>query len=181
MTELETDRSDPVFQDPLDTLADEHATLLGVLAEMERHAQRLPDGAPNVRFWRRALHFHAEFNDKLHHAREEALLFPALEAAGLSPGTGPTAMLRAEHERCRHWRARIEQALAADDRARLQASTFGFLEFERQHILKENQILFPLARQLLQPSAVAMLQSAFATLEDSLDMPLLRGVDASGW
>lgn len=181
MTELETDRSgEPAFRDPLDTLADEHATILGVLAEMERHAHRLPESAPNARFWRRALHFHAEFNDKLHHAREEALLFPALEAGGLSPGTGPTAMLRAEHERCRFWRSRIEQALTADDRARLQAATFGFLEFERQHILKENQILFPLARQLLRPTAVAMLQSAFATLEEGLDVPL-HGVDAAGW
>lgn len=162
----QTSFSDPADQQhPLSVLVAEHAVILGVLDSMERECLDLAEGKPlRSAFWRRALLFHSDFADGIHHDREELLLFPALEQAGLL-SNGPTAMLRQEHERGRAWRQRLGSAIAVGDALRVQAASAGFIDFQRQHIQKENQILFPLARQLLSPATVVELQIAFGEMD----------------
>lgn len=159
---------DPAAEDrqhPLSVLMAEHAVILGVLDSMERECLDLAAGKElRQAFWRRALAFHSDFADGLHHDREEKLLFPALERAGLG-SNGPTAMLRQEHERGRAWRQRLGSAINTGDALRVQAASAGFIDFQRQHIQKENLILFPLARQLLSPEVAAELRLAFQSLE----------------
>ncbi|MBM4060249.1 MAG: hypothetical protein FJ265_03995 [Planctomycetes bacterium] len=151
--------------DPIDVLLGEHRTILQVLDEVERESRRLEaTGVLRESFWQDLLRFCDEFDAGLHHQKEEHLLFPALEASGLSPTTGPTAVLRDEHLRSRFWRQRIEQALQQRDRARLLAAAGSFLDLNRAHVLKENQILFPLARRLLQPGDLARLHREFRLL-----------------
>lgn len=151
--------------DPIDMLLGEHRTILQVVDEVERESRRL-EAAAVIRdaFWQDLLHFADEFDGNLHHHKEERLLFPALERAGLSPQTGPTAVLRDEHLRIHFWRSRIEQALVARDRARLTAAAASYVDLVRSHVLKENQILFPLARKLLAPTALLVLRREFQLL-----------------
>lgn len=136
--------------DPIELLLAEHRTILQVLDEVDRERARLEaDGVLREVFWQDLLHFSDEFDGNLHHQKEEQLLFPALEAAGLSATSGPTAVLRDEHRRTAFWRQRLEHALAARDRLRLTTTAGSFVDLVRAHVLKENQIVFPLARQLL--------------------------------
>jgi hemerythrin-like domain-containing protein len=147
---------------PIDVLLGEHRTILRVLDEVERESRRVENGAPlRESFWRDLLHFCDEFDSNLHHHKEEQLLFPALERAGLSPCSGPTAVLRDEHLRSQFWRTRIEQAMVARDRARLTAASGSYLDLVRTHVLKENQILFPLARRLLSADELDSLHREF--------------------
>ena len=151
--------------DPIDVLLGEHNTILQVLDQVERESRRLEtQGLLRESFWDDLLHFADEFDKGLHHQKEEALLFPALEAAGLSPTTGPTAVLRDEHLRSNFWRQRIEQALRQRDRMRLSVSVASYLDLTRAHVLKENQILFPLARRLLRPDQLETLHREFRLL-----------------
>lgn len=147
---------------PIEVLLGEHRTILQVLDEVERERARL-DGGAALRevFWRDLLHFVDEFDQNLHHQKEELLLFPALEAAGLSATSGPTAVLRDEHRRSTFWRQRLEQALVARDRLRVGAAAASYVDLVRLHVLKENQILFPLARKLLSAEVLDRLQRDF--------------------
>lgn len=157
--------------DPLQILAEEHQVILGVLDDMERENARLDTGAPlRVEFWQRTLEFHEQFHERMHHQKEE-LLFPLIEGAetGIGKHHGPTAVLRSEHERGRAWLLRIRAAVEVGDRARLQAAVHGFLDFQRQHILKENQILFPLARRIVDPRSLAGLAQAFDAIDGCTD------------
>jgi hemerythrin-like domain-containing protein len=135
--------------DPIDVLLGEHRTILRVLDEVERECRRLEQEAMlREAFWQDLLRFCDDFDAGLHHQKEEQLLFPLLELQG--PGTaGPTAVLRDEHLRCQFWVRRIEQAMQQRDRNRLAAAASSYLDLGRAHILKENQILLPLARRLL--------------------------------
>jgi len=136
--------------DPIDVLLGEHRTILRVLDEVERECRRLEREAMlREAFWQDILRFSGEFDAGLHHQKEEQLLFPLLELNGLSSTTGPTAVLRDEHLRCQFWMRRIEQAVHQRDRNRLAAAASSYLDLVRSHILKENQILLPLARRLL--------------------------------
>lgn len=146
-------------------LLGEHRTILRIVDEVERECRRVESGSPlREPFWRDVLRFHDEFDQGLHHQKEEQLLFPALEQAGLSPDQGPTAVLRDEHGRIVFWRSRIELALVARDRTRLATTATSYLETLRTHVLKENQILFPLCRRLLDEATLDGLHREFLLL-----------------
>jgi hemerythrin-like domain-containing protein len=167
--------------DPIDVLLGEHRTILQVLDEVERESRRLEnDRVLREVFWRDLLRFADEFDAGLHHKKEEALLFPALERAGLSATSGPTAVLRDEHGRIQFARDRLESALQARDHLRLTTAVAAYVDRVRGHVMKENQILFPLARRLLQPSAIARLATAFAELEEGIDTAMGTDVDVPG-
>jgi hemerythrin-like domain-containing protein len=154
---------------PIDVLLGEHRTILQVLDEVDREARRLEANAPlREAFWQDVLHFCDEFDAGLHHQKEEHLLFPLLETNGLSSANGPTAVLRDEHLRSKFWRHRMDQALLRRDRSRLLASAASYLDLTRSHVLKENQILFPLARRLLSPEELDRLHREFRLLSADL-------------
>ncbi|MBL8726570.1 MAG: hemerythrin domain-containing protein [Planctomycetes bacterium] len=150
---------------PIDVLLGEHRTILRVLDEVDRECRNLEGNQPlREAFWQDVLRFCDEFDAGLHHQKEEDLLFPLLETNGLSAAAGPTAVLRDEHLRSKFWRSRMGQALAQRDRSRLLAAAASHVDLARSHILKENQILFPLARRLLAPGELEQLHRDFRLL-----------------
>ncbi len=95
-----------------------------------------------------------------HFAREEAVLFPAFEAASGMRGSGPTEVMRMEHAQIRSGFAALEAALG-DARAFLgQIDTLLILL--QQHNIKEEQVLYPMAERLLagEPALLARLREA---------------------
>lgn len=149
---------------PIEVLLGEHRTILQVLDEVDRESRRLETGQLREAFWSDLLRFLDEFDASLHHKKEEDLLFPALEAAGLSATHGPTAVLRDEHLRSKFWQQRIDQALRDRDRTRLCAAASSYLDLTRGHVMKENQILFPLAQRLLSVAELDRLHREFRLL-----------------
>ena len=51
--------------------------------------------------------------------------------------------------------------MVARDRARLSATAGSYLDLVRAHVLKENQILFPLARRLLSAGELESMHREF--------------------
>lgn len=106
-------------------------------------------------FLDRTLVFLARFADCRHHAKEEWHLFPALEARGLPHDAGPIACMLHEHSVAR---GHIRQANALLNRVRagdaqaweeLRSELAAYIVLIRNHIAKENQVLFVLADRLL--------------------------------
>jgi len=94
------------------------------------------------------------FRDELQHHMlgEETVLFAAFEAAtGIQ--SGPTAMMRQEHERMRALLEQIELALAARDADRIDGYVSTLLIMMQQHNLKEENILYPKCDAALADSA----------------------------
>jgi hemerythrin-like domain-containing protein len=91
-----------------------------------------------------------------HHQREEQALFPRMEKAGIE---GPPHMMRMEHEMLRSaTRALVEQMTSSDAAggdfvARLLRTAGGLVGLLREHIEKENQVLYPMALEALPPEA----------------------------
>ncbi len=156
---------------PTQMLEDEHVlieTVIAALATMVRRSRET--GNLEIEDAREAVGFFRDFADGAHHEKEEQYLFPAMEKAGLPASAGPTSVMREEHERGRtHIRA-MSAALDASppDLAAFQqhASSFGMLL--RDHIAKENQVLFPMAAQLLDPAAQGELALAFAAQDPAI-------------
>ena len=155
-----------------ETLKHEHVVIgqaLKVLAAMAgRVAADDPPPAPDLAA---LLEFFTAFADGCHHAKEETILFPALERAGLTHGRGPLAVMLDQHERGRQLVAALRAAqpdLAHDAgaRQRFAAAARDYVSLLDQHIAIENGVLFPGADRMLTPERDAEIAAAFDRHEE---------------
>lgn len=86
-----------------------------------------------------------------HFEREENILFPAFEA-GTGMHQGPTTVMRAEHVDIRDTMQGMLAALDRKDADAYLGLSETLLMLLRQHNLKEEQILYPMADQALAAS-----------------------------
>ncbi len=142
----------------VETLMQEHRVIERGLAVLEAMGRKLAAGEdlPLERV-EGLLDFFRDFADGCHHAKEEGSLFPALEARGVPRAGGPVGVMLAEHEEGRGYQRRLRQELGhlRADRAaqeRFAEAAAGYANLLRQHILKEDQVLFRMADQVLSPA-----------------------------
>jgi hemerythrin-like domain-containing protein len=148
-------------------LMEEHRVIERVLGALETATHRLRDGdlVPPAIFIQ-AAEFIKGFADGCHHRKEEGVLFPAMELAGVPSEGGPIGVMLAEHQEGRQLTSAMRAAaerLAADDadaRAELVRCALQYVDLLRQHIAKEDNVLFPMAEQVLQGPAQAEVSEA---------------------
>ena len=143
-------------RDITEALVTEHRLILRMLAVLERNAILTRQGSyQNYRFYLDAVDFIRHYADRFHHAKEEDVLFEALVANGMPRENSPVAAMLMEHERGRNYvRAMEAAAKAALDGATYMDATIAenalaYLEMLREHIAKEDDILYPLAERVI--------------------------------
>jgi hemerythrin-like domain-containing protein len=115
------------------------------------------------------------YADGLHHAKEENLLFPALESKGFSPVTGPVAVMLNEHETGRNFVRGIAENLESYKKGNISAkdeiyrNMSGYAELLTNHIAKENNILFRLADKALTDDEQDDLLVKFGIIENQAE------------
>ena len=155
-----------------DILMQEHEVILRVIGVLEIEAGRLAAGQ-EVRpsFFLDAADFIKGFADGCHHKKEEGVLFEAMTAAGLPAQGGPIGVMLAEHEQGRAFTRGMRDAanrLAVGDasaRTEVVTNARGYAALLRQHIQKENGILFPMADQVIPVSQQAQVADDFERVE----------------
>lgn len=154
---------------PTDVLYAEHRIIEGVLHVVDTLARTARAGEDvDLGDARDAIDFIINFADRCHHGKEEAELFPAMERCGLPREVGPTAVMRAEHD---EGRAHVQAMSAAVEANPFDAAAFArrggaFALLLRDHIVKEDQVLFPMAEQMLPPAAKDELQAVFQRVNE---------------
>jgi len=146
---------------PTETLKDEHQLILKVLDAAEQAASH-PETL-DLTTAEKMVDFLRNFADRCHHAKEQDLLFPAMAARGLPLDTGPIAVMLHEHDEGRdHVRAIfLELDEEEPDRALIARHLNEFATLLRGHISKEDDVLYPMADQLLSAADVECLQADF--------------------
>jgi len=153
------------FDKATDVLKQEHRAIEEVLDILERLATRAPR-AP-LQAWERTLDFIRNFADRCHHLKEEEIFFPALEGRGIPVAGGPIGMMKVEHEEGRaHVKAMMEALARAKgepdaSRTKLIQNALAYLRLLREHIRKEDEILFAMADEVLTPQDQRELLKAF--------------------
>lgn len=154
-------------------LSQEHRVIELVLACVDRIADdATAKGAIDAASARDALSFIRTFADGCHHGKEEERLFPAMERRGMPREAGPTAVMRYEHELGRGHVKAMDAALTAFEAgdasgvARFAKEAHGYVELLRDHIAKEDDILFPMADGMLDARAQEELLREFHHVEE---------------
>lgn len=86
------------------------------------------------------------FADKCHHGKEEGLMFPAMEKAGIPNENGPIGQMLIEHVEGRKYISQMTES-SENDMFKKDAfikAAMNYIILLRAHIDKENIILFPL-------------------------------------
>ena len=110
--------------------------------------------------------FIREFADACHHGKEEDILFRAMVEAGFPSEGGPIAVMLDEHDQGRAFVKQLAELAAAEtpwtsgDRERLAEAAHGYAELLRQHIYKEDTVLYPMAEAHLPPQVAERVDEA---------------------
>ncbi len=137
-------------------LKSEHEVIEGVITSIETVTRAARNGAKvNPDFYSQSADFIRGFADGCHHRKEENVLFKALEATGSPAQAGPVRVMLSEHDEGRALTQAMRQGaarwkegdLAGKEQALEAADEYAALL--RQHIFKENNILFPLADRII--------------------------------
>jgi hemerythrin-like domain-containing protein len=157
---------------PTEVLRAEHEVILNVLQCLEIVAENAArTRVLDVRSAEEILDFLRVFADRCHHGKEEGALFPALGRKGMPTHVGPVAVMLSEHEQGRAEIAGIAGAIAEVETGSVDAldafvaHARAYVRLLRDHIAKENQVLFPMAESMLRETERAELAAAFSAHE----------------
>ena len=148
-------------------LRSEHNHILAMIACLRAACAATENsGAYDAETFRSGVDFIRNYADAWHHAKEEDLLFPALEEEGMSREMGPVAVMLHEHTLGRTYVRQMADnldAAAGDDTARsvVVRFTLAYANLLTQHIQKENNILFDMADQILTAEVQAYLEKKY--------------------
>lgn len=151
----------------IDDLKQEHDAILFALGILERMIAMIGAGAlPDAGDPLSLLAIFEVFVGRCHQGKEEGMLFPALEAAGVSRDRGPIGRMLRDHEDCRGCLARMTRSIPSGEGLEAFArEARDLVSSQRLHILKENEILFPLAERVLGFSALDGIGRGFEEFE----------------
>jgi hemerythrin-like domain-containing protein len=114
--------------------------------------------ATGSRDWEKVAGESGKFLDSMRHhfAMEEEVLFPAIEErTGMS--MGPTQVMRMEHQQMRQLFDAMAQAVENRDQDDFLGQTDTLLVLMQQHNLKEEQILYRMADEVLSGDAAQVI------------------------
>lgn len=154
-------------------LMDEHRVIERAIAALERAVQRLEQGETiDSSFFIDSTDFIQGFADGCHHQKEEGVLFEALAAAGMPTDAGPIAVMLHEHEEGRRYTRAMREAaqrMHEDDDAvvALITSARSYAALLREHIHKEDNVLFPMAETVIPREQQVAVETEFAKLTET--------------
>ncbi|MGD0879067.1 MAG: hemerythrin domain-containing protein [Anaerolineales bacterium] len=154
----------------MDDLKNEHEAILSAIQILERMIADM-EKAPsvNTKDMHDFIGFLKEFADKCHHGKEEGLLFPALIQAGLPEKGGPLGVMLADHAQGRQFIREMEEALSPQvDLVKLAQAAGGYAALLRNHIQKENMMLFPMTEKMLTETQLEQLYEGFEEHEEKV-------------
>ncbi|MFI5246836.1 MAG: hemerythrin domain-containing protein [Gemmatimonadales bacterium] len=153
-------------------LMQEHRLIERVLDALEIAAGHLERShAVPPAFFLEAADFIAGYADGCHHRKEEDVLFGAMIESGVPSGAGVIDMFLDEHEQGRALTralrdaARRLQAGDAPARTQIVSSVRRYVALLRDHIMKEDEMLFPMADELLSPARHESVLAGFERVE----------------
>lgn len=169
-------------------LVEEHRLILRMIALLEKNAPRTAAGEyRNWQFYLDGVDFIRNYADRFHHAKEEDVLFAALVANGMPKEHSPVAAMLMEHDQGRELVRAMEAAVLAaraGDTTVFQViadKAMGYAALLRDHIGKEDQVLYPLSERILpeaaRPAILAGYQDAEAQVAADFNAKYLQLVE----
>ncbi len=150
-------------------LLNEHEAILHVFSILDKMLiSSRNDEERDLNFADELVNFLSIFADKCHHGKEEGILFKELEDRGVPNQGGPIGVMLQEHVLGRQLIALMREALQGADMETFKIHAVEYRDLLRQHIQKENVVLFRLADQIISDEKQAELFERFEEHEENV-------------
>jgi hemerythrin-like domain-containing protein len=153
-------------------LMQEHRVIERVLNSLELAADHLESGQPvRPEFFLSAVDFIRGFADGCHHQKEEGVLFIRMQEQGLPLQGCPLGVMLAEHELGRQYTRALLSAAQKMQSGDVSVASMAinssrsYVNLLRQHILKEDTILFPMADEVIPAAQHDLVWEGFEHVE----------------
>ena len=155
---------------PTELLGQDHRIIEKVLSELEAISRQMARGGKvPAEALTDAIEFSQTFVDACHHGKEESCLFPCLEKRGI-PRDGPIGVMLHEHQVGREYVKRIQEEMKKHDElgygGTLPRLIGEYAAHLRQHIFKEENILFRMGDQVMREEDQAETSECFERSEE---------------
>ena len=155
-------------------LENDHVHILKLIDVMEQITQK---ENPDTNHLEQIVDLIRSFADGMHHAKEENIFFPFLAERGFSSEQGPVAVMLHEHVLGRNFVRGMAESIDLYKKGNMEAKNEifrnmnGYSSLLRNHISKENNILFRMADNTLSESDNNNLLIKFAEAEKNHIQP----------
>jgi hemerythrin-like domain-containing protein len=141
-------------------LSEEHENILKVIDALVMECDEIEAGKGiDKAFFEKAIDFIRNYADKFHHAKEEDILFKELCKDNVQLHCNPVEQMLYEHDLGRGFVRDLEQGLRENNRSKVVENARGYIQLLQEHIFKEDNILYPMADNVLdQKTQNAMLE-----------------------
>ncbi len=153
-------------------LGHQHRIIGTTLDALHGYAAKVEAGVdPSHHDLTRFVLFFREYAHQRHRDAEEEVLFPLLTKHGFSMTVGPLAHIRQQHDEEGLLLVRLMKVAARrnlwsrDEASELCAVAREIVHFERVHLEKENELLFPKAQEQLTDEELEQAAKGLAKLE----------------
>jgi hemerythrin-like domain-containing protein len=157
---------------PTEILKHEHNIILMVLDAAKREEQFIRQrGKIHIAELEKMMDFIRNFADRCHHAKEESLLFVKMNEKGMPSESGPIRVMLKEHTEGRRRIKAIGEAIPKareGDPSALQIiheNLDAYIQLLRNHIDKEDNVLYPMADKVFTEQDQQSLSEAFDKVE----------------
>ncbi|MBU0730945.1 MAG: PAS domain-containing protein [Proteobacteria bacterium] len=164
-----------------DFLIAEHELIERAMAVLKDNLEQIDAESEDLHQIKRALDFLLEFGDKIHNKKEEQQLFPLMGQRGIPVDGGPLGVMLMEHQAERELIQKMLMQVGGlkdahkDDRQEFRDKGIDYLKIRAEHIWKENDILYPMARNVLQADDAENLLREFIKIDQETYGPEARG------
>lgn len=113
--------------------------------------------------------FIQEFADTYHHAKEEDILFKYLQKPGVLSHCNPLPVMLSEHEQGRMYLQNMKDATTNANMESLCNNARGYSQLLKQHIFKENNVLYPMAEEGISDDDKIAIEKEYKQIEEKLN------------
>ncbi len=131
-------------------LSDEHQNILKVIESILATCHGIESGEEvDSEYFEKAISFIKNYADTYHHAKEEDILFKAMLENANGMHCNPIPVMLYEHDEGRKFVKGMEEGLANNNIEQVIENARGYCYLLKDHIYKEDNILYPMAEEAL--------------------------------
>lgn len=160
---------------PIEILKNEHGLIRQFLDKLAMAVERLEKGErPPRDFFENAIRFAREFADKMHHEKEELVMFVRLAQKHGGEIDAQIEALRHQHDHARNYISAIASSLDGYEAGQpfqitaVIENTAAYVAMLRRHIHTEDHVFFPMVEHDLSTVEEDELNTQFGKLSEKL-------------
>jgi hemerythrin-like domain-containing protein len=149
-------------------LSDEHQNILRVIDSVLIECDQIESGKElDHTFFEKVIDFIKNYADTFHHAKEEEILFVAMMENIDKLHCNPIPVMFHEHEAGRQFVKGMEDGLTNNDDKLVMNNARDYCYLLREHIYKEDNILYPMAEEALSEEQKSQVLEKYQEAESS--------------